>query len=371
MFGKVVKSQNFCNRSQEIKALQDNFNNLVNTTLISPRRWGKSSLVKVAATRTTRKNKKIRICHLDVFKIRSEQEFYHQLTLELLKSTAGKMSEISSTVGTFLKQFIPKITFSPMDDTEFTLGMDWNAVAKNPDEILDLAETIAKQKKIKIIVCIDEFQNISYFKNSVAFQKKLRANWQKHEHVAYCLYGSKRHMLLEFFTSRSMPFYQFGTIMLLEKIETTEWLKFIKKHFDRTNKRIDDSEARRIASAMENHPYYVQQLAHIVWTRTKKVCSVEIVDRSISQLIDQLSLLFYNLTDRLSTKQLNLLGAILNNEEEISSSATIKKYDLGTSGTVVRSKNALIEKEIIDDFNGGISFIDPVYKIWLERDYFN
>ena len=90
--GKLVSNNNFFNRTAEIASLQANFNNLINTTRVSPRRWGKSSLVKVAADKTTKKYKNIKVCHLDIFKIRSEEEFYHQLTIELLKTTSGKLS---------------------------------------------------------------------------------------------------------------------------------------------------------------------------------------------------------------------------------------------------------------------------------------
>jgi len=369
VFGKLVKGQGFCNRTTEIAQLEANFLNVVNTTLISPRRWGKSSLVKVASERTAIRNKSVKICNLDIFKVRNEQEFYQQLTQEVLRVTAGKLTELSSQVGKFLKQFVPKITFSPMSETEFSLGLDWNEVAKNPKEILNLAETIAKQKKIKIIICIDEFQNISFFKDSESFQKNLRAHWQEHEHVAYCLYGSKRHMLMEFFTSRSMPFYQFGTLMLLDKISQPEWVKFLTNQFIRTKKEISNDAAVHIANLMQDHPYYVQQLAHLSWTHTKRKCNVEIVEQCAEQLMDQLSLLFYNLTDRMSNKQLNFLKAHVSGEKALSSAASIKKYDLGTSATVTRSKNALIEKEILDDFGDKLSFTDPVYQLWMERRF--
>ena len=85
------------------------------------------------------------------------------------------------------------------------------------DRLVKLMEEALAAKK-QIILCIDEFQNISEFDHPVDFQKKLRAHWQLHQHVTYCLYGSKRHMLMEVFSSPSMPFYKFGDIIFLENL---------------------------------------------------------------------------------------------------------------------------------------------------------
>jgi len=369
-FGKIVQGNNFTNRHDEISALQSNFENLISTIIVSPRRWGKSSLVKKAAEKTIKDNKQIKICFLDLYKVRTEEEFYQQLTHEILKSTASKLSEITNTAKNIFKQFVPKISFNPMHDGEFTLGLDWAEVKKYPDEILNLGETIAKKNKIQLIICIDEFQNLSFFKDSTAFQKKLRANWQNHEHVAYCMYGSKRHMMLEVFTSQSMPFYQFGSLIFLDKISEKHWIKYIQKQFAKTKKSISAECSKMIAELMENHPYYVQQFAHICWLNTIEVCDKQIIRNSLDQLLMQLSLLFQNLTDNLSTKQVNFLNAIIHRAEKISSRATIKKYNLGTSATVNRSKNALIEKEILDDFTNTLNFNDPAYKLWLQKYYF-
>jgi len=370
-FGQVVKNDQFTNRTKEIELISNNYINLVSTTLISPRRWGKSSLVRRAAKKAQAKDKSIKVCFIDLYKARTEEEFYQLFTKELLKATANKVTEIGQNIKEVFKQFIPKISYSPMEDTEFNIGLNWQEVKKHPDEILNLAETLAIKKKIKLIVCIDEFQNLGFFQNSIAFQKKLRANWQNHQQVAYCMYGSKRHMMLEVFTDQSMPFYQFGSLIFLEKINEKDWIKFIKKQFKKTDKSIENEEAALIAQLMENHPYYVQQLAHISWLNTPNNCTADIVNKSFDQLLHQLSLLFQNLTDQLSTKQVNLMEAIIRNEPSISSSATIKKYKLGTSGTVNRSKNALIEKEILDNFSGTLEFVDPAYKGWLSTYYFN
>src|SRR5690606_6140286 len=131
-------------------------------------------------------------------------------------------------------------------------------------------EIIGKKKKIKFIICLDEFQNLSYLNDSLNFEKKLRANWQRHKSVTYCLYGSKRHMMTEIFNSSSKPFYRFGDIIMLQKIEAAKWKKFIKEGFEKTGKKIEESLCGIIPQVMKNHPWYVQQLAHYTWNLTDK-----------------------------------------------------------------------------------------------------
>ena len=106
----------------------------------------------------------------------------------------------------------------------------------NPDEVLDLAEKIAREKGLKVVVCVDEFQNIAEFSEPGYFQKKLRSHWQHHQHVAYCLYGSKRHMMLDVFTNASKPFYKFGNLLFLNKIETSCLVEFFQGRFADTGK---------------------------------------------------------------------------------------------------------------------------------------
>jgi AAA+ ATPase superfamily predicted ATPase len=370
VFGRIASAQNFTNRKKETERLVLNFSSSVNTILISPRRWGKSSLVKHATEINSRKNKGIRFCFIDLNNVRTEEQFYQYYATAVLRSSARKAKELLEDVSAFLGRFIPNVTLSPGTGTEFKLGMDWKEVKRDPDDVLNLAEKIAAKKKIKFIVCIDEFQNIAGFENPLDFQKKLRSHWQKHNAASYCLYGSKRHMMMEVFTSPSMPFYKFGDIIFLEKISVEDWMPFIRKRFAETGKKIKEDEARLITELADSHPYYVQQLAQQSWFRTEKECSNEIINMAFTSLVLQLSMLFQNLTDGISNTQVNFLKALVNGEEQLSSQNTILEYGLGTSGNVLKIKKMLIYKEIIDIENGRITFLDPLYKAWLMAYYF-
>ena len=336
IFGKIATEKNFTDREKETADLVQNFTSLINTIIISPRRWGKSSLVNKAAKLAMAQESNLRICHIDLFNVRNEEHFYSLLAQKVIAATSTK----------------------------------WEEVKHNPDEVLDLAEKIAKKKGLKIVICVDEFQNITEFSDPDYFQKKLRSHWQLHQNVAYCLYGSKRHMMMEVFTDSSKPFYKFGNLMFLNKIETPYLVEFFKSRFADTGKSIDNEASHLIAKLVDNHPYYAQQLAQLSWLRTKNVCTVDIVYEAHTALVEQLSLLFVTITETLTTQQLNYLKALIAGEKAISSTAVMHRYQISSTTSISRSKAALIKNDILDNKAGEISFQDPIYAYWLKTEYF-
>jgi hypothetical protein len=364
LFGKTVSTELFTNRSEEKKRLKDNFINKINTILISPRRWGKSSLVKKVAedvqSRTTK------VVMLDMMSIRNEEEFYSFLTTQVIKATSNKLAEWVSLTKQFLKHITPKISLGVDPAEDFEISFEWKEINKNYRELLNLPEKIAIEKKIHIIICIDEFQNLESFKDPLLFQKRLRAEWQHHQNVTYCLYGSKQHMMMELFENQSMPFYKFGDVMYLPKIKRANWISFIETQFASTNKNIGKELANIIADRAQDHSYYVQQLSHLVWLHTDRRVTIEMINKATIEITEQNALLYTRDTEDLTGPQLNFLKAVANGVHTgLSSKSIIDQYDLGTSANVLKIKKTLIKKELIDDTAGVIFFLDPIYQLWF------
>lgn len=365
-FGRTVKNECFTNREQEIKRLVSNFENGINTIIVSPRRWGKSSLVEKVSGLV--KNKNLRVIKIDLFSIRSEEEFYTMLAKAVIKATSNKMEEWLELSKKFLKNVTPKFTLQLGDKQSFNLELDFETIKKYYQELLDLAEKVAKEKNIKIVVCIDEFQNIAVFNDALAFQKRLRSIWQHHEQVTYCLYGSKQHMMMELFNKQSNPFYRFGELMYLPKITEAKWVSYIQKQFQKTHKTITNEQGLHISSVVKCHPYYVQQLSHLVWINTEKTVTAPIITESIQELVEQNALLYYKETEELNNTEIKLLKAIYKQEKQLSSRETIIKYNLGTSANVIKAKKSLINKELIDELNKHPFFLDPVFELWFVQN---
>lgn len=370
VFGKIASNQDFTDRVVETQHLLDNFRGLVNTVLISPRRWGKSSLVAKASEIYAQESDKNIVVHIDLFNCRTVDKFYETFAKELISATNTAFEEIVSSSLKYLSRFAPNFQASdPAGSFELSFGIDIRDKKMSFDEILDLPQTIAREKGKHIIVCIDEFQTIKDYDDSFAFQCSLRAHWQKHQDVAYCLFGSKRNMMIDLFADSQNPFYKFGDLIFLQKIASEDWVKFIIERFEETGKYISEEVAFKIAQMVECHPYYVQQLSQLSWFRTHLECTEDIVKEAFSSLCAQLSLVFSHIIDGLTPSQIGFLQAVADGVSSFTSQAVLAKYRLGSSANVKNIKQALEKKELIDIQPGRIEIQDPVLKFWMLREY--
>lgn len=367
LFGKTVSADGFTNRINDIVRLKANFTNKINTIIISPRRWGKSSLVKKVAEEA--KSKQLKVVMIDMLRIRNEEDFYKAFAAAVIKVTSNKVNEWVELGKQFLKNVTPKISVGTDPMQELELSFDWKAVEKNYRDILNLPEKIAVAKKISIVVCLDEFQNLSTFKEPELFQKRLRSEWQHHQHVTYCLYGSQQHMMTELFVKQSKAFYKFGEIIYLQKIKRADWVKYIVQQFSVTKKYISDEFANDIAAMVKDHSYYVQQLSHLVWLQTEKKATQKNIIDAVDDLLAQNAMLYMRDTENLTTPQFNFLKALADGiTTNLSSKNIINSYQLGTSANVLKIKKALLQKELIDDGIGKIEFLDPCYELWFQKN---
>lgn len=369
VFGKVADGADFTDRIPDTERLVNNFRGLVNTVIISPRRWGKTSLVN-HVLKSMKNEKDYMLCKVDIFNCRTETQFYQTYANAILRASYTKMDEFITAAKKYVGTFGPKLSLSDSSmKYELAFGIDFKDKQYSYDEILDLPQSIAKEKGKKFIVCIDEFQNVSTYDDPIGFQRKLRSHWQNHGLVGYCMYGSKRHMLLDIFSNYEMPFYKFGDVMFLDKISESDWVEYIMTRFTNTGKRISSETAAYLARRVECHPYYVQQLAQLSWLRTSDECGTENVEEAFCSLVEQLSLLFSNIVDSLTAKQISFLRAIVNGEKNFSSRNVLHNYNLGTSANVKNLRKALQDKDLIDVMSDSITIQDPIFAYWIKRTF--
>jgi len=369
-FGQIVEGEAFTDREESIKRLINNFNSGVNTILISPRKWGKSSLVKKVSKILRNESSTFKFCFLDLMKIMNEEEFYKSFAQEIIKQTLTKPEEIWQIIKTFFKRVTPKISFGSDPINDFEISFELKNIEKEFDEILDLPEHIAEQKNIKIIVCIDEFQDFGNFTNPALFQKRLRSVFQHHKRTSYCFCGSKKDMMINLFEKKTMPFYKFGDLFFLPKISKEELINFIIHNFERTGKIIDYKFAQQITELMDCHSYYTQQLSHLIWVNTEKEVTEIIFEKSIADMLNQNTYFFEREIEGLSIAQIRFLKAICAGVTEgFTRADVIKKYQLSSSANVIKVKKSLILKQIIDVEQSKISFLDPAFQLWFKNNY--
>ena len=368
VFGVSVSGENFTDRENETRRLRMNFENGLNTILISPRRTGKTSLVnKVCKSFTSPETKTV---YMDIYDCRNEYDFYNKFTASILKATSTKVEQVLDTAREFLGRIAPKISISPDLGSEYSISLGIRDKDASPEEILSLPERIAVKRKIHLVICIDEFQQIGEFTDSLSVQKRIRGVWQHQTSTSYCLFGSKRHMMEQLFQNKRMPFYQFGDTIYLGNIPTEKWVPFICARFKSRGKLIHECLAEKICRTVDNQSSYVQQLAWNAMLECGDTVEEQDIEAAVKELIAQNSSLFMQQIESLSSYQMNFLRAICSGiHEGFGNRTVLERFNIGSKSNISRLTTSLIDKELITKDNGRLEIADPIFKIWFSSEY--
>ncbi len=368
-FGTLATEENFIDRVEDRALLKQLLSSHINVMLISPRRWGKSSLVKKAMTELSDENKDIKVCYIDAFSIGSETEFYRTFASEVIACTSSKIERWIDDAKKFLTGVVPQIVVNDQVNDFMTLDLKFAPQERDKMTILQLPEMLAKEKNIKIIVCIDEFQQLANLPEYKDLEGKMRSVWQQQQLTSYCLYGSKRNMMLNIFNNSNSPFYRFGQVIFMNKIAKEHWIPFILSSFKKTEKSISEDFADRICDVTACHSWYLQQLCYFIWNFTKEEVTEEIFSLGLKQVLNINTPMFQNDTENLSSTQIEMLKAICNGAQHFSSQAVKQVYNLGNPNTIAKNKKVLQNKDIIEMQDKTYTFVDPIYQLWFKDEY--
>ena len=367
VFGQSVAGDNFTDREKETSRLKMNFTHGVNTILISPRRIGKTSLVMKALSELDRDD--IIPVFFDMYDCRDDYDFYNKFSAAVLKATSSSMDTLMRNISEFLGRVTPKISVSPDPSADYSLSLGLTPRQYAPEEVLSLPQRIAAKRQKQIVVCIDEFQQIGEWPDSIIVQKTMRGVWQHCPDVTFCFFGSKKHMMEKIFGDRSMPFYQFGEMTELDRIPTEVWVRYISSRFEKEGKTIPEDIAVRLCQSVDNYSSYVQQLSWNLFVLTDKVATKEDLDEAIDDTLSQNNSFFTEQIKDLTAYQLNFLKAIASGlHSGFTSAKVLSEWHLGAKSNIAIIKKTLMDKELIDVKNGEIVLSDPVFEIWLKRN---
>lgn len=366
IFGRPVEGEFFTDREAETARLSADFRGGVHSFLLSPRRWGKTSLVKKVMKEV--ESKDIKVVFVDVFKCKTALEFSEAVASAVLSQTASRTDEFLENARAFLGRINLGVSLSPdpVSGLDIRLGLtDDEADITNA---LLTPQKIAEKKHIRLIVCIDEFQQIGEFADSLTFQKDLRTVWQHQQDVTYCLFGSKKHMMESLFDTPQKPFYKFGDIIYLKTIPLNYWVDYITSRFSEAGKSISSDQVRRLCETVGYHSSYVQQLSWYVFLNSSETVTEDDLEVGINELLVQNTALYESWTESLPAYQMRYLTAVADGiHEGFSSADVIGRYRLGSSANVVALKKALLDKNLIYTENKKVYLSDPVMGMWLKK----
>lgn len=344
-YGTLAKGDFFTDRKSELlrmKQFLDSENHLV---LISPRRYGKSSLVKKCVEEVGRP-----YIWLDLQYVVSVASF----TTQLLKAILAQypMERIRYELRHF--RIMPTITLNPITN-ECQFGFQPSESADNTmlEDVMALLQKLSTPEK-KLIVIFDEFQEV--LKISKDLDKQLRSIIQLQSGLNYIFMGSQEGMMLEIFERKKSPFYHFGGLMRLGKISYEDFYQFVFERLPEAPNKEDIT--REILAFSSCHPYYTQQLAFEVSNQIEvNAVQEDVVTRAIHTILQAHDLNYerlwenFNNTDKSTLLQLSNGDNPLNNRSVASSTAFSSLKRLVKSGVIIRSKEYMLE--------------DPFFCEWL------
>lgn len=368
-FGKEVSGEAFTNRKQEIKELVSDIEQGLNIIIYSPRRYGKTSLIKKVLEIT--KKRGLLAFYLDLFPVTNISD-YVKIYAQALTSAEppSRIRKLVDLLGKIVPRLFPEVVLKPKGGIE--ISFDLERIFRKKELILeDLYEAphrLSKKKKKKAVVVFDEFQEIAKLEEADKIEREMRTHFQKHAQVSYVFLGSKRHLMQEMFKNKSRPLYNCGRHFPLNKIKKEDFILYIQKRFLQTGYEIPPKQIEEILEITECHPYYTQLFCHILWDRcqdNKKIKAGD-VRETLSELLREEEHNFSNIWDELSAVQRALVKAFAAEETiPLFSREFLIKYGIKSTSSIQKALRSLEKKEIIERSNGSRVVSDLFFKKWV------
>ena len=357
----------FCDRVKETSQLVELTTNGNNMALISPRRLGKTDLIQHCFQQKEIKDHYYTF-HIDIYATDSLRDFVNVFGKAVLDALKPKGKVAWENFLNAVRSLRPGITFDMNNNPTWSIGLGEIA---NPIVTLDEIFQYLNHADKPCIVAIDEFQQVTYYKDASNVEALLRTHIQRCVNATFLFSGSKRHLMGNIFTSPSRPFYQSVLIMSLKPIALEKYNEFAQIQFEKHGKTIDEHVVPYIYERFEAVTSCIQRVLNVLFLKTTEngVCSVDMVDNAVNYILDLLSETYTELLDKIPEKQREVLIAIAKEgkAKSISSQSFIRKYHLQSASVVTAAVRRLLEKDFVTTDKSVYSVYDPFFALWLRN----
>jgi hypothetical protein len=369
VFGEIVEQRHFVDRDEELQNLIRDLADGQKLFLLSPRRFGKSSLVSLALLKLEKRH--VRTVNITVSSYASYDQFLEKFAERVLRS-AGSWDRAKNLVGRFLQRVRPVIGINPSTgETSISFSRSGDSdPARLAADVFAMPGEMAKNGGFRMAICMDEFQQIQLF-GGEAVENVLRNEVQRQRDVGYVFSGSQPSLMQEML-SAGRPFHKAGPAVFLEKIPDQAWRDFVKAQFRNRRRKITDDALDRIFRAADLIPYDVQRIAHELWDyaelKDQSNLDAEDVDSVIDELVRGQREYFERLWEQLTSRQRAVLQAVSQRgSSDLFSQAGREQYRLGAASTVQKALQSLDSQDILGRYHGEYFFVDPLFANWIRR----
>jgi hypothetical protein len=376
VYGEVVPREAFADRAVELDRLISDLAAGQKVFLISPRRYGKSSLVRQALAALGRRG--TLTVEITVSSYSSYVAFLEGYA-RALAAVESKWERARSWLTEVITSTRPEIRYDPKDTGIGRLSVAFPAVHTNRDvsrlanEVFELPGRLAAYRKRPVVVALDEFQAVDGF-NGGSVEHALRAAAQHQRDVGYVFAGSEP-SLMEKMIGPRRPFYKAGPVMRLEKIPPDEFAEWIEERFTKSGIKPEPGLGAAIVDLSGNLPYDVQRLAHEAWDDTRaagrRKVGLDDLHDTLGRLLAEQDPMYEAIWQRLTLAQRGVLRAVvLQGGRELLASDTRARHRLGGASSIQTSLAALVKQDLILREGARYSVIDSLLREWVARKTF-
>jgi hypothetical protein len=380
-FGRELGIGELVDREQEVAAVMQTIREGQKLFLVGPRRFGKTSILKVAEDRLQGKGAVV---------LRFDAESYPSLDLLIAsliagaaKQLKGRVERVGQQIRAFFSRLRPELSFNvALDAWSAKLGID---VTSDPEQhvallveavggLENLALEQPKQRAVGLV--IDEFQRVIELGGAQA-EAQIRAAIQRHRRVGYVFAGSKTRMLTAMTMDAARPFCRLGSVRFIGPVPSKDFEQFLTEKFLESGFQVDDPSAvRAILASSEEVPYNVQLLAHTCWNELRDrankrpaILSKGLVEESLGLLVRQYDPFYTQIWSSLTAIQQRTLIAVIREQGVNLQSQKVTHVVGKGASTVQRALGALSEKNILreEEHESGMRmrFEDPFFAHWI------
>lgn len=363
-----ISDEYFCDRKQETQDLIRFLRNGNNVALVSPRRYGKTDLIRHCFAQPEIANEFYTFI-IDIYSTKSVADMVNLLGKSILETLKPRGKKALQKFLEIVSSIRSGISFDLAGNPSWTLSVgDIQEPTNTLDEIFHYLQAAEKP----CLVAIDEFQQITkYDDNSI--EARLRTHIQYCPNAHFIFSGSQRQMMGAMFTSPGRPFFQSVTLYSLPLLPLEKYTEFCIHHFQNNRKNIDSTIIQRVYEKFEGITFYMQRMMNEMFALTEDngTCSEKHIDEAISIILDNSSYIYEDLLYQLPEKQSLVLRAIAKEGKarNLTSGQFVKKYGLPSSSSVKSAVPALIDKGLVTAELGCHQLYDKFMELWINTRF--
>lgn len=364
-----IESEYFCDRVEESARLVRSLTNGNNMVIISPRRMGKTGLIRFCYDKPEIRDEYYTF-FIDILHTSSLREFTYLLGREIYEMLLPRSRKMATLFLRTIKSISGKFGFDPLTGLP-TFNVELGDIER-PEYTLEEIFSYLTLADKPCIVAIDEFQQVAKYpeKNIEAL---LRTHIQKIRNSNFIFAGSERHMMQEMFLSASRPFYHSADMLELRAIAREIYVPFIVEHFESRNRRIAAADVEKVYDLFKGHTFYIQKTFNEAFADTLAggECTIEVIRTAIEGMIAANDTIFREILSNIPEKQKELLYAIAKDgeAERVTSAEFIKRHSLSSASSVQSATKKLLEKDIITEIGKVYSLTDKLFALWINGIY--